>query len=125
MTSISKARTRGRSRARRYSKDRYRSFGAAATLICILALGGVGGSYLPLAQSLWSQQLGYGEARYRTGTVVIVPTEGDNCQERVIDNATWRIHDKGYIDCDSVLSPNSLQTSDYRIAVIRDGFRNK
>jgi hypothetical protein len=125
MTSIPKARSRGRSRARRYSKDRHRSFGAAALLIGILALGGIGGRYLPFEQSSLSGQLGHSEGRYQTGMVVIVPTDGNNCQERVIDNATWRIHDKGQIDCDSVFSQNSVQTSDYRIAVIRDGFRNK
>jgi hypothetical protein len=104
--------------------DRYRALGACTALACILTFADMGG-YLSPPQLPSSPQLETGDTRYATGTMIIVPTEGNVCQRRVIDNATWRVHDKGYVDCDSALSQNPVSVADSRMAVIRDGFRNK
>jgi hypothetical protein len=124
MRSTSKARSRQRSRARWFSMDRYRALGACAALAGILTFANMGG-YLPAPQFLSAPQVASGDTRYVTGTIILVPTEGNVCQRRVIENATWRIHDKGYVDCDSALSANPVSIADSRMAVIRDGFRNK
>jgi hypothetical protein len=125
MTSTLKLRSQGRSRARRSGKDRYRTLGACAILAGILALADMGGKYLPLEQMLSPQQPIGAETRYATGSIIIVPTEGNICRQRLIDNATGRIRDKGDVDCDSALSLKYVPVAASRMASIRAGFGSK
>ncbi|MGH6768604.1 MAG: hypothetical protein ACRECO_06230 [Xanthobacteraceae bacterium] len=61
-----------------------------------------------------------------TGSIVFVPTHGNRCRNSLIDNATWRIRDNGYVDCRTALSRNAnvprLNWSTARTHAIRQGF---
>jgi hypothetical protein len=37
-----------------------------------------------------------------TGSMIFVPSHGDRCLERMIDNRTGRMWDKAYINCDKL-----------------------
>jgi len=61
-----------------------------------------------------------------TGSILFVPQEGNLCRQRVIDNKTWFIRDKGYVTCDEVVSWNAnIQGQPYsaisRVDAIRGG----
>jgi hypothetical protein len=50
----------------------------------------------------------------KTGSILFVPHQGNICRERLIDNKTWFIFDKGYVVCDEAVSWNAnvnVQTS--------------
>jgi hypothetical protein len=66
-----------------------------------------------------------------TGSVIVVPTEGEQCSQYLFDNRTGRMRDNGYIDCYSVVSQlveeaekNSV-TPSKRMNVISNAFRGK
>jgi hypothetical protein len=64
-----------------------------------------------------------------TGSVLIVPREGQICQQRTIDNSTWRMHDNGSVDCAEAMdksrgSEPSGRWSGSRVDIIRDAFRH-
>ena len=60
-----------------------------------------------------------------TASILIPPREGNICERRLIDNATWTIYRDGYVSCDDVLSRaphgSAIGTAS-RIEAIRDGF---
>jgi hypothetical protein len=65
-----------------------------------------------------------------TGSILFVPSEGNVCRKRVIDNKTWLMRDKGYVTCDEAVSWNAnIQARPYsattRVGAIRDGFVKK
>jgi len=64
-----------------------------------------------------------------TGSILFVPPTGNACRERLIDNATWRIRDKGIVDCDTALARHATvkarQWSSQRVDVIRGGFAGR
>jgi hypothetical protein len=62
------------------------------------------------------------------GSVLFVPVQGNVCRKRVIDNATWRLRDDGYVTCDEAVTWNSeAQNQKYsvteRVDQIRAGFK--
>jgi len=64
-----------------------------------------------------------------TGSVLIVSTAGKLCQQRTIDNSTWRMHDSGSVDCAEAMdkssgSEPSGRWSGSRVDIIRDAFRH-
>ncbi len=64
----------------------------------------------------------------KTGSIYITPPDGNVCEHRLIDNATWLIRPNGTIACDSaVLSVPQQRHRDsiLRIEAIRDGFVQK
>jgi hypothetical protein len=65
----------------------------------------------------------------RTGSVLITPKDGNICEHRLIDNATWRIRRNGVIVCDTAVTwqpeQSGTYTSQSRLEVIRDGFVSK
>lgn len=65
----------------------------------------------------------------RTGSILITPGDGNICELRLIDNATWRIHPGGEIECDDAVAWQTLRSDAYtaqsRIEAIRDGFVSK
>jgi hypothetical protein len=70
------------------------------------------------------------EAELRTGSLLVVSPLGERCRERLIDNSTWRIHDKGWVDCEEALAKSAnanaeSRASGSRLAIIRDGFLGK
>jgi uncharacterized protein (AIM24 family) len=74
---------------------------------------------------------GNGDGYLATGSVLFVPMEGNICRERLIDNKTWFIRDKGYVACDEAVSwnANTVATTTYspvaRVDAIRNGFARK
>lgn len=64
-----------------------------------------------------------------TGLIYITPPDGNICERRLIDNATWRIYPSGHVNCDEVASRAAQQEGDrnsaLRIEAIRDGFFQK
>ena len=42
---------------------------------------------------------------YYTGSIVLVPARGDYCWQRMIDNRTGKMWDKGYVNCYEAVSP--------------------
>jgi hypothetical protein len=68
-----------------------------------------------------------GEAELSTGAMLVVSPSGTFCRQRTIDNSTWQIRDKGWVDCDEALakSANSGAPAGSRIDLIREGFRGK
>jgi hypothetical protein len=65
----------------------------------------------------------------KTGSIYITPPDGNICEHRLIDNATWRIYPGGQVSCDEVVSRATQQEGDHnsaqRIEAIRDGFFQK
>ncbi len=45
------------------------------------------------------------DAEYYTGSIIIVPAGGDNCWQRMIDNRTGKMWDKGYVNCYEAVAP--------------------
>ena len=45
------------------------------------------------------------DAEYYTGAIVIVPARGDYCWQRMIDNRTGKMWDKGYVNCYDAVAP--------------------
>ena len=45
------------------------------------------------------------EGENYTGSIVIVPGRGDLCWQRIIDNRTGKMWDKGYVNCYEAVAP--------------------
>ena len=67
------------------------------------------------------------EADLSTGSMLVVPAAGDRCLQRTIDNNTWLIRNKGWVDCDEALakarSGGDTRSPGSRLNLIREGFR--
>lgn len=70
-----------------------------------------------------------GDNYLSTGSILFVPQEGNLCRQRLIDNKTWFIRDKGYVACDEAVSWNANVQTPYtaltRTDAIRSGFFKK
>lgn len=54
------------------------------------------------------------EAENYTGSIIIVPPGSDQCWQRIIDNRTGKMWDKGYVNCYEAVSP---QDKDQRVGM--------
>lgn len=45
------------------------------------------------------------DVEYYTGSIIMVPTSGDYCWQRMLDNRTGKMWDKGYVNCYEAVSP--------------------
>lgn len=45
------------------------------------------------------------EAALYTGSIIIVPTTGERCLRRILDNRTGKMWDKGYVNCYEAVTP--------------------
>ena len=45
------------------------------------------------------------EGEHDTGSIIIVPIGGEQCWQRMIDNRTGKMWDKGYVNCYEAVSP--------------------
>jgi len=54
-----------------------------------------------------------------TGSIIIVPTRGDYCWQRIIDNRTGKMWDKGYVNCDEAVSKSENNDRQGAISVMR------
>ena len=63
------------------------------------------------------------------GAVLFVSPQGNQCLQRMIDNATLRIRDHGTVDCDAALAERGGSTPNrwapQRVDVIREGFAKR
>lgn len=71
-----------------------------------------------------------GDDYLTTGSILFVPHQGNICRQRLIDNKTWLMRDKGYVICDEAVSWNAnTQGQPYsqvsRFDAIRGGFFKK
>ena len=55
-------------------------------------------------QTTTQQQPQRNPAEAYTGAIIIVPTRGDNCWQRMLDNRTGKMWDKGYVNCEEAVS---------------------
>jgi hypothetical protein len=66
-------------------------------------------------------------AEIYTGSIIIVPPTGENCQQLTIDNRTGEMRDKGFVNCYAAASPPerdpSKAISSKRINAIGNAFR--
>lgn len=53
------------------------------------------------------------------GLIFIVPTRGDRCWERVLDNRTGRMWDKGYVNCDEAAARLAAQSQPEGLSALR------
>jgi hypothetical protein len=105
--------------------DRRRALSAlAAACICILTFAILFGDKHHFSiQSPQATEPADLIAPYSTGTIVFVPSAGNDCRELLIDNATWRIRENGYTDCDTILS--QMRPIEGQLTVISDSFKAK
>jgi hypothetical protein len=67
-----------------------------------------------------------GEVDLSTGSMLVVSPAGNLCRESTIDNSTWQIHNKGWVDCAEALAKSAgteSRSSPSRLDIIREGFR--
>lgn len=70
------------------------------------------------------------EGDLSTGSMLVVSPVGNLCRERTIDNSTWQIRNKGWVDCAEALAKAANsgvdgRSSGSRIDMIREGFRGR
>jgi hypothetical protein len=68
------------------------------------------------------------EADLSTGSMLVVSPAGNLCRESTIDNSTWRIRNKGWVDCADALAKSAAtesRSTPSRIDIIREGFRGR
>ena len=119
---ISVARPRGR------SSDTLRAIIAGGVLVGISVLTYVlsTGWQTPTLRETAFSRTPQKTEDFTTGAVVFMPTIGDECRQKTIDNRTWEIQDHGAISCKEALAASKRTTSrpgSTRIDVIRDSFR--
>jgi hypothetical protein len=112
--------------AGRLAGDIRRAFLACGIVValCIIAV------VVNWSQASTSQSRTPAEANLSTGSMLFVSPTGDRCRERTIDNSTWKIQNKGWVDCDEALAraanPGAdIRTPGSRLELIREGFRGK
>lgn len=105
---------------------------AAILLIFVVAASLSDGRLLPdfsAKQSVATRAKSEAADTLRTGSILITPAQGNICEHRFIDNATWRIHSGGRVACDEALKwqaeRNGTYTPQTRLEAIRDGFYSK
>jgi hypothetical protein len=50
-------------------------------------------------------------AEQYTGSIIIVPTRGDNCWQMMLDNRTGKMWEKGFVNCYEAVHPERDQRS--------------
>jgi hypothetical protein len=130
MRRVPKRRTKAPPTTGRIGRDAWRAIIAGGALVVLLALIGLttSGSQSP-GRLPHSPQALYDDDELAVGGMVFVPLRGNDCRQKLIDNATWRIRDVGVIDCSIALSGDSgakqRRWSAARLDIIRNAFRNK
>jgi hypothetical protein len=113
--------------ARRLGPDRRRALIVCAMLAVVLGLSVAVGSQFVLTPGSSTPPDQDRGAQLATGPIIVVPRFGNDCRQREIDNATWRIRELGTIDCDSAFGTGTetipREGSPSRVDVIRNGFR--
>lgn len=104
---------------------------AAILIIFVIAASLSDGKIIPDFSPVYSKPdaaVSSIEDELRTGSIYIKPADGNICEHRLIDNATWLIRSNGMIPCDQALASEVQErqrNSAQRIEAIRDGFVQK
>ena len=111
--------------AGRLAIDVRRAFLACGLVLtlCLVAALIAGGSQVSISPASRS-----GEADLSTGSMLVVTSYGELCRERTIDNNTWKIRNKGWVDCDEALAKSAgleHRSTGSRLDIIRESFRGK
>ena len=108
----------------RLASDVHRAFVATGMVVGVCA---VGAAFTGLAHTSMSRDTpshSLSAAQLSTGSLLVVSPSGTFCRNRTIDNATWRIRDNGWVDCDDALAKSSgTATTGSRFDLIRQSFR--
>jgi hypothetical protein len=102
---------------------------AACGLFCVLAVSLlVGANYQRAARA--ERALARETAlSLETGSILFVPSKGNRCRQRLIDNTSWIMRDNGFIDCDFAVATSvdaeRQRWSQDRIEAIRSGLRKQ
>jgi len=101
-------------------------------VVCALAVGAANRSQVSFSpvSSPASRSHMSGETDLSTGSLLFVQPTGTFCRERTIDNSTWQIRDKGWVDCADAMakSTNSgaeVRSAGSRLDIIRESFLRK
>jgi hypothetical protein len=73
-----------------------------------------------------SVQAPQGDDNLTRGSIVYMPDVGDDCRQKEIDNATWRVREVGIVPCQQALATKSgggPGAGGSRIDIIRQSFR--
>jgi hypothetical protein len=94
-------------------------------VLCVLA--GVIAGWSQSTPSAAPRPLAAGAPDLSMGSMLVVSPTGTLCRERTIDNSTWLIRNKGWVDCDEALaksanSGNDVRSPGSRLSIIREGF---
>ena len=129
-----------------HRRDRNRAFWAAAglLLICSVSLYTASNVIKPSDQLRKAERVGQmtgskvsaagdgdqsGDDYLSNGSILFAPQAGNLCRQRLIDNKTWMMRDKGYVTCDEAVSWNAnvqgFPSSVSRLDAIRSSFFRK
>jgi hypothetical protein len=118
---------RSRAPGSRFGRDRRRALIVCAVLAVVLGLSVAIGSQFDLMSSSTAPSDQDRGPQLAKGPVIVVPRSGNDCHQREIDNATWRIRELGTIDCDTAFGTGveaiPREGAPSRVDVIRNGFR--
>jgi hypothetical protein len=112
-----------------FAGDVRRAFLACGLVLALCIVAAVIGSWSQ-ASSPAAQSRASNENNLSTGSMLVVSPNGNLCRERVINNATWQIRDKGAVDCVEALTKAAISSAEgrsggSRIDIIRESFRGK
>ena len=117
-----------RLRGRWFGRDGRRALIVSCCLVALLALGTQLGGRFALVRLADPAEPAFQGGDLNTGTLLIVPRFGTECRLLHIDNTSWRISDRGVVDCEAALAESKERAQNWsaaRVDSIRDGFRKR
>jgi hypothetical protein len=98
-TPIPMQRAKSRSKAvKRRRRDTFRALFACIGLTCVLVVAAFAGLRAPEAPDRGDEAEFL--AMMRTGSILFVPSHGNRCRRKLIDNVSGQTWDIGFVDCD-------------------------
>lgn len=120
----------GRASARRAKRrnERIRAFAAAVAVLAVLGFGVVIGTLSP-GEKRMTPPVDDVALSLRFGSVLFVPLSGNLCRRSEIDNETWLLHNRDYLDCDKAVQQATegqrKKWSTDRVEAIRSGLSKR
>jgi hypothetical protein len=108
----------------RLAGDIHRAFVATGMVVGVCAVGAAFTGLAHTSMSRGTQSHTLNAAEFSTGSLLVVSPSGTFCRNRTIDNATWRIRDNGWVDCEEAFAkPSGTASTGSRFDLIRQSFR--
>lgn len=120
----------GRASARRAKRrnERIRAFAATVAVVAVLGFGVVIGTLSP-GEKRMTPPVDDVALSLRFGSVLFVPLSGNLCRRSEIDNETWLLHNRDYLDCDKAVQQATegqrKKWSTDRVEAIRSGLSKR